>query len=88
MQISLNWTILRMPPPADIAPLSLLELITICKKNDAISQKSFSGYKLLLLPTRPSRTGPSPYMSNTPELSRILWDTQRSDSQEVRSRET
>ena len=28
------------------------------------------------------------YMSNTPELSRIVWDTQRSDSQEVRSRET
>ena len=28
------------------------------------------------------------YMSNTPELNRIVWDTQRSDSQEVRSRET
>ena len=26
-------------------------------------------------------------MSNTPELSRIIWGTQRSDSQEVRSRE-
>ena len=29
-----------------------------------------------------------PHMSNTPELSRIVWDTQRSDSQEVRSQET
>ena len=28
------------------------------------------------------------YMSNTPELSRIVWDTQRSDLREVRSRET
>ena len=28
------------------------------------------------------------YMSNTPELSRIVWDTQRSHSQEVRWRET
>ena len=29
-----------------------------------------------------------PYMSNTPELSRIVWNTQRSDSKEVRPRET
>ena len=27
-------------------------------------------------------------MSNTPELSQIVWETQRSDSQEVRSGET
>ena len=36
----------------------------------------------------PNRRLFPPYMSNTPELSRIVWDTQRSDSQEVRSRET
>ena len=45
---------------------------------------------LSLCPTNPRHqscpTNP-PYMSNTTEPSQIVWDTQRSDSQKVRSRE-
>ena len=56
--LSLSLLVEEQRPEQALTEGSRELIIKICKKNVAISQKRLSEYKLLILPPRPSRTGP------------------------------